>query len=397
MNTKIGLTIFLLIVLSITTVCSEGALSVSKTITSIGSIESNSITWLHTDGKYLKTPSGQTIFLRGAAFGDLSWQTGWNGGLSFLELRINQYLNLANGKPNVIRCAITPLPEACYVGVYPWNATLINPALNTWSTTIHPETYDAAVDQLVNLAANKKIRIIIEFHAGFGYNSKYGIAYEAALAADPTPWINWNLHFVNRYKNNPVVTGFEIWNEPWDGSFGNGNTQQGGILWHNMAQQAVNAIRSTNPNALILVASASPFNFIDNYWFTNPLGQNVVYTWDTYYKHWAYEWIPTCYDNGNFPLGLERMTDYLYRVSNIGKAAMEYNMPVWGSEFGWYGNEWKNWEKQMADELDLLNQWETNWVVWWWWENIYNLGLANSNYAALSPQGQVWAGHLGNI
>lgn len=351
-----------------------GLQSHSMLIPSEGTITYSSLTWLHTDGKYIKNEYNQTVFLRGAAFGGLDSWTYWQGGFDLLVYRMNQYSLLTNGKPTVIRVPITPYPKST-------DPQYKFPNL--------PTIYNEAVDQIVGLAEENNIYLVLEFHGGCSRSEC------TRLGQDPTDWINWWLYWVNRYKNNPCVCGFEIYNEPWDTNFGGGDNVLGRQRWLNIATQCYQAIRAANPKALVFVASASPFNFIDNYWMENPLGPNAVYTWDTYYKNWAYGWVPQCYDEGDFNLGLLRMTDYLYRVCHIGKAAMEYNLPVLGSEFGWGGNEWNNWERQMADELNLLNEWETNWYVWWWWANPPNFGLAMDNYDALSPQGEIWAEYLG--
>jgi hypothetical protein len=48
----------------------------------------------------------------------------------------------------------------------------------------------------------------------------------------------------------------------------------------------------------------------------------------------------------------------------------------------------------MNDYMGIINKLETNWYVWWWWDNPENLGLANDGYSTLSPQGAIWAQYL---
>lgn len=199
------------------------------------------LTWLHVDGKYIKNEAGQTVFLRGAAFQDLVDLPYWNGGFDLLVNRINQYVTLSNGKANVIRC---PMGLA---GWAPHN--------------VHPEVYDKGVDDLVALAAQNNIHVVLNFISGIRYSS-FGDAEELRLALDPTDWINWLLHWVNRYKNDPTVAGIEIWNEPYAGAFGGGEDPASIALgvqrWINMATQAVEAIHQANPSLLIIVASCDP-------------------------------------------------------------------------------------------------------------------------------------------
>lgn len=88
----------------------------------------------------------------------------------------------------------------------------------------------------------------------------------------------------------------------------------------------------------------------------------------------------------------------------IGKAVAA-GLPIINTEFGWYASAARpypdpksepRWEHQMADYLSIINKWETNWMTYAWWANPDNLGLATSNYASLSPQGQVWVQYLGS-
>ena len=345
------------------------------TISSQGAIRYSTLTWLHTDGKYIKNESNQTVFLRGAAFGGLETYTYWQGGYDFLVYRMNQFFLLTDGKPTVIRVPITPYPKST-------DTQYKFPNL--------PTIYNEAVDQIVRLAEQKNIYLVLEFHGGCSQSEC------TRLGQDPTDWINWWLHWVNRYKNNPIVCGFEIWNEPWDANFGGGDSSLGRQRWLNIATQCYQAIKAANPKALVFVASASSFNFIDQYWRENPLGEGAVYTWDIYYKNFAYDWIPICYDTGDFEEGKRRLEDFLGRVCGIRTTSADYNLPVLGSEFSWSGEETNNWDVEMADELSLLNDWETHWYIWWWWANPNNYGMANADYTALSPQGEIWAEYLGH-
>ena len=66
-------------------------------------IRYGNLTWLHTDGKYIKSEYNQTVFLRGAAFGDLTSLTGWQGGHDLLVRRVNQFVNLSEGKSSTFQ------------------------------------------------------------------------------------------------------------------------------------------------------------------------------------------------------------------------------------------------------------------------------------------------------
>ena len=339
-------------------------------------------TWLHVDGKYIKSESGLTVFLRGTAFGDLAWRTTWQGNITH---RLNQMVELTDGKVNVIRVAISPNPQYQNPKEPP-----------TWAPgDIHPEVFDDDVDLLVDLAAQNDIYLIIEFHGGLNMTET------TRIGQDPTDWINWHLHFVNRYKDNPIVTGFELWNEPYAPYFADGDTALGEERFANIVTECVQAITQANPDALILASSAFPgYSYIGQYWIDNPLSGNVVYTWDWYYMWWPTD-LKDYYHNKDWSMAYNKSYENIDRA--IGDV-LRANLPVLASEFGWYGpnaplhphgNCEPEWERNMHDYMSILNDLETNWYMWRWWGDPYNLGLANDfHYSELSPQGEIWAQYL---
>jgi hypothetical protein len=339
--------------------------------------------WLHVDGKYIKDSCQQKVLLRGTAFGDLTWRTEWQGDIAS---RFNQLMKLTNGKANVIRVAISPDPQY-QDGSEP----------RTWAPgNIHPEVFDDDIDQLLSAVGQRKVYLIIEFHGGFNQSEA------TRIGQDPTDWINWILHFVNRYKFTPAVTGFEIYNEPYAPEFGGGNSILGEQRFMNMVTRCVKAINATNPKALIFVSSGfAPdyYSAVSQLYVDNPLKGNVVYTWDAYYKNWPID-VKALYQNKDWSAAYA--ASYA-RIDYLIGGALRANLPVFESEVGWNGqsappypdpNSEPQWDRNMNDYLSIVNGMETNWSVWWWWDNPDNLGLANSGFATLSPQGQIWAQYL---
>lgn len=335
------------------------------------------LSWLHVEGNKIKDSTGNLWRGTSAAFGGLgeSGSTYWNGGTLALQTMMLQFVSLSKGKANVIRVctgigALAYTPIQHNIG---WN---------------EPYAFDAAIDDIVALASQYDIRIIIEFHGGLSQ------AECTRLGLDPTDIVNWFSYFVNRYKDNPVVAGFEIYNEPFAPSFG------GQTAFVNMVTAVANAIRVINPNALILIPSAfDGFNFIGQYWIQHPVVGNAVYTWDWYYKDWGAN-VKDSYQNQQWTQARALTAQSLQMAYGAMLAA---NHPVWCSEIGWFGDYAPaypdarcepEWRHQMADCLDIMNQDGTNYYVWWWWSNPGNYGLADQNFSILSPQGEVWANAL---
>jgi hypothetical protein len=367
MNKNILTVALLLLVLNVNAF-SLAIVTVVQNVSSSGVIGGTTLSWLHTEGKYIKTSSNQTIFLRGAAFGGLgeSGLSSWNGGLSTLTRMFNQYVTLTGGKANVIRVG-----TGAHAG---------------WGTA---SIFDTAIDQIIALAKTQNIRIIIEFHGGLN-SSDF-----TAIVNNPQPLVDWFTHFATRYRNESTVTGFELYNEP-----NSDLTTQ--VAWASAMTQVANAIRAINPNALILVASI-PYGSVSSYWLTHPIAGNVIYTWDVYYCNMDNYW-KTDYYNGNLTAGYTKTATFFDNYIAVPQVVA--NLPVFCSESGWFGdaspaypnsrNE-AGWRYHMADLLSVMNARGTNYYIFWWWGNPNQQGLAsNGNYDALSPQGQVWAQYVGS-
>ena len=309
------------------------------------------ITWLHTDGKYIKNEYGKTIFLRGVTPGGLgeSGLAGWNVGTGGIAATMNLMLQLCvPNKPNVLRC--------CTSTVSGWT---------------NPQIFNTAIDELVNWASQHDIYVIIEFHG-----VQWGSPEVQRLKADPTDWINWFKYFATRYKDNPTVCGFEIWNEPSSSDW----TQ---AQWRNVATQCYNAIRLINPKALVIVTSI-PYGGINPDWVNNPLGPQVVYGYDFYYYQMAHDWYHVPYDTGDYVTARSRFESFFLNAD--GAPNINCGLPVINTEFGFHLDD--NLQA-VTDCCDIMNKYETSWYYFWWWGNPANQGMFDGSTNTLSPFGAV--------
>lgn len=311
------------------------------------------LTWLHTDGKYIKNEYGLNLPLRGLAMGGMgeSGLSYWNCyGTGDSYQRLVQTFNLmlqlcGSNKPNVLRCMTG----------YDFG----------WS---NPGIFNQAIDDLVALATQNDIHVIVEFHG-----VPWGSPEVQRLKADPTDWINWFRYFATRYKDNPTVAGFEIWNEPSSSDW----TQ---AQWRNVATRCYNAIREINPKALIIVPGI-PFGEISLDWINNPLGPQAVYSWDSYYYQMAHDWYHLPYDTGDYSTGRARLENWMANNNRINA-----NIPVICSEFGFHLDDSLH---AVADWCDIMNKHETSWYYFWWWGNPGNQGMFDGSTNTLSPFGAV--------
>ena len=349
------LVIGLIIQPSLNSLSARSSLTSKNTISSFGKIKQK-VTWLHTDGTSIKNENNETVFLRGVALGDLSWQTYWAGNITS---RINQLMYLTNGKLNVIRAAIT---------YYPSSGNVIGNVLD------HPEVFDSAMDELMSVAEANGIYVWTNFH---GTDDP---ALLSEFKTDPTRLINWHLHFINRYKDIPNFCGIEVWNEPPSGALT-------WAEWHNISQQVYNAVRAANPNALIIVAGYD-YSHINQEWVNNPLGPQAVYSWDGYWDKSDYNYYVKPYNDGDYATGYAHMLENFLSWTHI-----DAPLPIICSEFGWLPQD--NLQA-CNDWFTIMNLYNTSWACWMWWGNPANYGLATDfTYSQPTPHGTVLVAKLG--
>jgi hypothetical protein len=317
----------------------------SPVLGSRGSIRYNEVTPLHTAGKLLKNAQNETVYLRGVALGDLSWRTTFQGNV---ETRIRRLLELTNGKVTAIRVAISHNPH-------------------TYGFVLDdPDVFNPAVDELVRVCVKYGLYLFTNFH---------GTSIPELISefkTDPTRFIDWHLHFIERYKAVPNFVGVELYNEP------HGYTQDELRV---LVTQAYDAIRAANPEALVIVPS-HPYAEVHDDWIANPLGPQAVYSWDSYYSKWAYAWYQKPYDDGDYALGKTRMEQHFIRDKHI-----DAELPIIATEYGFLPDD--NLQA-CEDYYDTINFHNNSWVCWQWWQEPKNYGLATDHtYATLTPHGEI--------
>jgi hypothetical protein len=313
-----------------------------------------SITRLHTEGKDLTNDAGQIVYLRGAAVADLSWRTSFQGDIT---ARIENLVALTEGKITAIRCAITWLPT------YPVPRDVFDT----------PEVFDAAVDELMRACVANDLYFWTNFH---GTDDPARIR---ELVADPRRLIDFHVHFVDRYADVPNFVGIEVWNEPWwpDGS----QAELRGIN-----ERVYEAVHAADPTALVIV---SGFGFwrIEPDYVARPLGPQAVYSWDSYFHDWAYDWYQLPYVAGDPVLGWTRMEANL-----IDDKRIDADLPVLNSELGWLPSDPP---QAIRDYYTLMNAHGTHHVTWRDVGTLDNYGLTTyTSPPALTSYGQIWAQYL---
>ena len=189
------------------------------------------------------------------------------------------------------------------------------------------------MDKIIDYAGQKGMRVVLDHHrstAGAG-TSENGLWYNSQYTEDA--WVaDWQT-LATRYKNNPTVVGFDLHNEPYNGTWGGGGAND----WARAAERAGNAVLAINPNLLIMVEGIGTYKG-DSYWWGGQLQgvkdrpivlnvpNRVVYSPHDYPNSvWAQPWFQGDNFGAALPAKFRSEWGYIYE-QNIA--------PIWIGEFG---------------------------------------------------------------
>jgi chitinase len=124
------------------------------------------------------------------------------------------------------------------------------------------------MDAIIAYAGQKGMRVILDHHrsgAGAG-TSENGLWYDSAYTEDA--WVADWVTLANRYKTNSTVIGFDLHNEPHNGTWGGG----GATDWARAAERAGNAALAVNPDLLMFVEGVGSYQGQNYWWGGNLMG-----------------------------------------------------------------------------------------------------------------------------
>tara|TARA_A100001011_G_C14280765_1_gene831500 strand:+ start:180 stop:2171 length:1992 start_codon:yes stop_codon:yes gene_type:complete len=192
------------------------------------------------------------------------------------------------------------------------------------------------LDSLIVWGNRHNIYLVLDMHAAPGAQntsdfSDSEINGDSELFTSYTNqrWLasTWK-HIANYYKNEPVIAGYDLLNEP----------ARAGIATtlRNIYEQCIDSIRTVDQNHIVI---------IEGNWYGNdhtglfpPFDQNIVYSFHHYVG------------------GInDTLTMYNQYRNDI---ALRYNVPLWVGEFGENSNVWGNGIKEFFNR---------NNIGWSWW------------------------------
>jgi hypothetical protein len=239
--------------------------SVSTVIPSMGTIRYSNMSWLHTDGIYIKNEENQTVHLTGVHWADLVDKPRFDAGPGMENWVDNLSIRTAVAKEmgaNHIRYSI---------GLQ-WFA---NPYIYSTPNRIY-DVYVKEMDEAVQELVNHDLYGYFVLHYGSSYHDAfmralldntewtfnavgydgvtYGTYYTLHVRDD---WMLWCEQLAAHYAAIPNVFGYQIWAEPaWAGYERTADNYE--ILfreWWQFNLETVQAIHRGNPSAIVTVMS----------------------------------------------------------------------------------------------------------------------------------------------
>ena len=351
-----------------------GSQSSSITISSEGVIRHSSLTWLHTDGKYIKNEAGQIVQLTGVGWmdymNDYHTRPEPVGSEPFgkLDYRLNRHKELGI---NCIRISINQKN---------WEGS--NSSTNR---------YIDQLDYVVQKAAKLGIYVYFCFHYGSGGQDDF----MAALLADHNydGYRDWAKEVALRYKDYPNVCAIQNWAEPAWGGYTNITELERD--WATFQLDTAKAIHSVNLNLIVIVPSPGHYShkWVSDYWLTHPLPEpNIAYCWQIYYKHHMGENWAQNYQAGNFDLARQQLTEW-HRQHGL-KMVDAGIAPVILAETGFFSllDHYANEAVMARDWLEILNDYQQSWTYWLWYDSPYktgSTGMLYEDWYSLTPVGEV--------
>jgi endoglucanase len=338
--------------------------------------------YVHTSGKKILDKNGNEIILRGMGLGGWMLQEGYMLETNAfanpqhqIRARIVEVIGEANTQEFYDAWLANHVTKRDIDSLAAWgfNSVRLPMHYNLYTLPIEKETVPgqqtwldkgfALTDSLLKWCKANDIYLILDLHAAPG-----GQGHDAAIsdydATKPSLWESaanrtktvelWR-KLADRYKNEPMIAGYDLINEPnWNfvGSNQNGCSESANTPLKTLYNEIITAIRSVDPNHMIFIEGNCWGNNHSGLWpFTDT---NIV---ASFHKYWNHN------DQG--------------AISGLVNLGNTQNVPVWVGETGENSNTW------FTNAIKLL---ETNNMGWAWWP-LKKVGGINSPFSVVRKQG----------
>ncbi|MCE9517064.1 MAG: cellulase family glycosylhydrolase, partial [Mycobacterium sp.] len=242
------------------------------------------------------------------------------------------------------------------------------------------------MDAIVAYAGQKGMRVILDHHrsgAGAG-TSENGLWYDSTYTEDA--WVADWVTLANRYKTNSTVIGFDLHNEPHNGTWGGG----GATDWARAAERAGNAALAVNPNLLMFVEGVGTYQGQSYWWGGNLMGvkdrpivfnvaNRVVYSPHDYPNSvFPQTWFQTADFGVGLPAVFRKAWGYIYEeniapiyIGEFGTKLVDPKDAVWLEALTSYISG--DLDNNGTNDIPAGNQ-DISWTYWSWNPNSGDTG-----------------------
>lgn len=334
--------------------------------------KTTSLTFLRTSGQYMVNESNDTILLRGIGLGNwllpegYMWHFGNNGDRPRKIEKIISDITSPQFSENFWKeFRQNYITEKDIKKIAELGFNSVRPALNArvfmteGDTAVFIEENFALLDSLVAWCGKYNIYVVLDMHGAPGGQTGQNIddspKDEPELFMDPRNedrLMRLWLKLVDRYKDNPVVAGYDLLNEPLPENTGAAEKYK--HLLEPMYKKLTSEIRKIDKKHMIILEG---YNWANNWSvFGEPFDDNLVYQFHYY-----------CWDN----------PDHLNDISYYLKERERLNVPVWVGETG---------ERNAKIYFATTQYFEKNNIGWsfWPWKKIDNQQVI---YSINAPEG----------
>ncbi|WP_139309880.1 glycoside hydrolase family 5 protein [Teredinibacter haidensis] len=306
--------------------------------------EDQSFAFLKTQGVHIIDSGGEPVFLRGISFGNRVWS----------DERIPR---LHHGKED-------------YQRVRDLGMNLVRFYLNYRTLEADDNPYHYLddgwgwIDTNIEWARQHGVYLILNMHVPQGGFQSHGTGWDLWRKPELQDRLiaMWKA-IAERYKNESVILGYDLVNEP--------GVPKSKDEWKLLAQRLVDSIRKVDTNHPIIVERV---NSINKKWindkdmnFFRLKGDNIIYTFHTYdpyyYTHQGIPWdsaMKNC-DGGSWPDKRKKYTRQFlaYSIDQFLAWGQRNNVPLYLGEWGLYkGNyaESKGGLNYIVDMLSVIEE-----------------------------------------
>jgi endoglucanase len=331
-----------------------------------------SLTFLRTSGQYMVNEQNDTILLRGVGLGNwllpegYMWHFGEAGDRPRKIEKIVEDLTSPEFSQKFWKeFRLNYITDADIKRVKELGFNSVRPALNArlfmteGDTAVFIEENFELLDSLISWCGKHNIYVILDMHGAPGGQTGQNI--DDSPNNEPELFMNskfehrltrlW-LKLVDRYKDNPVVAGYDLLNEPLPENTGAAEKYK--HLLEPMYKNLTAEIRKIDKKHMIILEG---YNWSNNWSeFGEPFDDNLVYQFHYY-----------CWSN----------PDHLNDISYFLHERERLNVPVWVGETG---------EKNPAIYFATSQYFEKNNIGWsfWPWKKIDNKQVI---YSVNAPAG----------